>query len=83
MSIVTVRVDDETKKKMKQLRHVNWSGVLREAVERKLEEEKGRNLARALIANDKLRKEAPAGWNSVETIRFWRDHRYGKSGNRR
>lgn len=78
MSIITVRVDEETKKKMSQMQHVNWSGVLREAIDRKLAQESGRNFAKAVLTTDKVRKKAPSGWNSVEVIRFWREHRYGK-----
>jgi hypothetical protein len=77
MSVVTVRVDEKTKRRMGQLKHVNWSSVLREAIERKLEQEKNRDLAKALLANDKLRRPAPAGWDSAKAIRFWRDRRYG------
>jgi len=78
MSIVTVRVDEETKKKMSRMRHVNWSSVLREAIDKKLAES-NRDLASAVLTTDKLRKIAPSGWNSVEVIRFWREHRYGKN----
>jgi Arc/MetJ-type ribon-helix-helix transcriptional regulator len=83
MSIVTVRVDERTKKKMSELRHVNWSSVLREAIEKKLEQEGDRDLAKALLANDKLRRKAPPGWDSIKVIRYWREHRYGRSSNRR
>jgi hypothetical protein len=79
MSIVTVRVDKETRKRMRRMRHINWSGVLREAIDRKLSHESDRNLARAVIVNDELRKRAPPGWDAVEVIRFWREHRYGRS----
>jgi hypothetical protein len=66
-------------KKMRQMRHVNWSGVLREAIDKKLAQESNRDLANAVLTTDKLRKKAPPKWNSVEVIRFWREHRYGKS----
>ncbi len=79
MSIITVRVDEETKKKMSRLRNVNWSSVLREAIDRKLAQESNRDLAKAVLTNDKLRRKAPSGWNSVEVIRFWREHRYGRN----
>jgi len=83
MGIVTVRVDEKTKKKMDQLAHVNWSGVLREAIQQKLEQEKGRDMARAVILNERVKREAPEGWDSAKAIRFWRERRYGPSGNRR
>ena len=81
MSIVTVRVDGETKKKMSSMRHVNWSSVLRDAIDKKLAQESNRDLASAVLTTDKLRKKAPSGWNSVEVIRSWRERRYGKSRN--
>ncbi len=81
MSIITVRVDDETKKKMSQMHHVNWSSVLREAIDKKIREESNRDLARAVILTDKVRKKAPSGWNSTEVIRYWREHRYGRNRN--
>jgi len=83
MGIVTVRVDEETKKKMDELGHINWSGVLREAIQRKLEQEKDRDMAKAVILNERVKRKAPAGWDSTKAIRFWRERRYGPSGNRR
>lgn len=77
MAVISVRVSDEMKKRMEKLRHVNWSEVLRQAIVRVLEEEEGRNLALALLLNEKVRKKAPEGWDSTEFIRRWREHRYG------
>jgi hypothetical protein len=79
MSIITVRVDEETKKKMSRMRQVNWSSVLREAINRKIREESNRDLARAVLVTDKVRKKAPPNWSSTEVIRYWREHRYGRS----
>ena len=78
MAIVTVRVDEETKKRMERLRHINWSEVLREAITQRINREQGRHLAKAVLLNDQLRRKAPKGWDSVEVIRYWRDHRYGR-----
>ena len=78
MAVVSVRVDPETKKKMEAYKHINWSEVIREAIRERLRAEE-RNLARAVIINEKLRKKAPKGWNSTEVIRFWREHRYGET----
>ncbi|MCX8183755.1 MAG: type II toxin-antitoxin system ParD family antitoxin [Crenarchaeota archaeon] len=77
MAIISVRVSDEVKKRMEKLSHVNWSEVLRKAILRVLEEEEGRNLALALLLNEKVRKKAPEGWDSTEFIRRWREYRYG------
>jgi len=83
MAIISVRVSDEIKKRMDRLRHINWSEVIRRAIVKTLEEEEGRNLAKAVLLNEKIRKRAPEGWSSVEAIRYWREHRYGTSGKRR
>lgn len=57
--VVTVRVDDETRKKMSQMRHVNWSSVLRDTIDKKIREESNRDLARAVLLTDKVRKKGP------------------------
>jgi len=74
MAVISVRVDKETKRKMDVYKHINWSEVIREAIKEKLRSEE-RNLARAILLNEKLRKKAPEGWDSVRMIRFWREHR--------
>ena len=76
-----MRVDEETKKKMNRMTHVNWSSVLRDAIDRKLAQESNRNLAKAVLINDKVMKKARPGWDSVEVIRYWREHRYGRRKN--
>jgi hypothetical protein len=53
--------------------------VLREAIDKKIAQESSRDMAKAVLANDKVRKKAPPGWNSTEVIRFWREHRYGRN----
>jgi len=68
------------KRRMERLRHVNWSEVLRQAIVRVLEEEEGRNLALAVLLNERIRKKAPEGWDSTEFLRRWREGRYGEGG---
>ncbi|MEM0309099.1 MAG: type II toxin-antitoxin system ParD family antitoxin [Thermofilaceae archaeon] len=80
MAVVSVRVSDELKRRMERLRHVNWSEVLRQAIVRVLEEEEGRNLALAVLLNERIRKKAPEGWDSTEFLRRWREGRYGEGG---
>ncbi len=79
MAIVTLRVDEEMKRRMEGLGQINWSEVLRESIRRKLKEEEGRNLAKAVVITDQLQKTAPKRWDTVRTIRYWREHRYGRS----
>ena len=79
MAIISIKVSDEIKRRMDRLKHINWSEVIRRAIIKTLEEEERRNLARAVLLSEKIRKKAPKGWSSVETIRYWREHRYGAS----
>ncbi|MEM3549560.1 MAG: hypothetical protein QXN87_06025 [Candidatus Bathyarchaeia archaeon] len=72
MKTLTVKVDEELRESMRRLRHVNWSEVIRESIRRKIEEENGRNIAEAVLINEKLRKAAPKGWDSTKVIREWR-----------
>lgn len=79
MPVVSVRVNDDIKKKMEKLKHINWSEVIRSAIMKVIEEEEGRDLAKAVLITEKVRKKAPVGWDSAEIIRYWREQRYGKS----
>ena len=73
MAIVTVRVDEETRRRMKRKRGTNWNATLGEAIAAKLKVEEGMNLARGVVLNEALRRKAKKGWNSVEVIRYWRE----------
>jgi Arc/MetJ-type ribon-helix-helix transcriptional regulator len=75
MPLVTVRVDEKLKREMEKLTHINWSEVIRETVEDKIKEEGGRNLAEAVLLNERLRKKAPEGWDSTRVIKIWRQRR--------
>jgi Arc/MetJ-type ribon-helix-helix transcriptional regulator len=72
MKTLTVKVDEELRERMKKLKHVNWSEVIRESIRKKIEEENGRNIAEAVLLNEKLRKPAPKAWDSAKVIRGWR-----------
>ena len=63
---------------MKRTRGTNQSATLREAIAAKLKEQEGKNLARAVVLNEALRRKAKKGWNSVEVIGYWKERRYGK-----
>ncbi len=75
LSTITVRIDPEIKKKMRKFSYINWSEVVREAILKKLREEERKNVAEALLINEKLRRKAPEGWDSAEVIRSWRRKR--------
>jgi len=82
VEVVSAKIDDETRRRMKRLQEVNWSEVMREAIIKKVEEEERRQalvdrerLRRAAAETDSLRTPATPGWDSTEEIRKWREAR--------
>jgi hypothetical protein len=78
MPVVTVRVDESVKRKMEELREVNWSEVSRIAIEAKIREvelwrpvDTG-ELRKASQRTDALRRTVE-GWDSAAEIRRWRN----------
>jgi hypothetical protein len=78
MAVITVRVDEELKKMMKEIK-VNWSSFIRNAMETRIEEERRRNLAKAVLINEKLRKRSKGEAKAEEIIRKFREGRYDYS----
>ena len=83
MATITVRVDDELKRKMDELKDVNWSEVIREKIREVVEEEERKRAKRKdyfRIARASLRAEELSsifgGKESEETIREWRDRNW-------
>jgi len=72
MTTITVRISPEIKKLMRKYKYINWSEVVREAILNKIQEEEKKNLAEALLINEKLRRNAPRNWDSTEVIKRWR-----------
>jgi hypothetical protein len=72
MSMVRVRVDKKTKRRMREKKEVNWSEVVREAIIRKIEEEGKRNPPLAVLLNQKVKIRPDKGYDSTKTIREWR-----------
>jgi len=77
MPIITVRIDDEMKRMMEKLKHINWSEVIRRAISKKIEEEMERKVDRkrilwAAVKTEELRRRVE-GWRSVDEIRRWRE----------
>ena len=60
---------------MKRYSYINWSEVIRKAILEKLEEEDKRNIAEALLINERLRRKAPDNWESTKVIKEWRGKR--------
>ena len=72
MTTITVRISPEIKKLMRKYKYINWSDVVREAILNKIREEEEKNLAEALLINERLRRNAPRNWDSTEVIKKWR-----------
>lgn len=75
MANISVRIDEKMKKEMEQMRQVNWSEIIREAIRNRLIQEKQKNLAKAVLINERIRKTAPTGYDSTDIIREWREIR--------
>ena len=76
MTNISVRIDSELKKKMDSLNHLNWSEIIRQAIKERIDEETEKNLAKAVLLNEKIRKKAPENFNSVDIIRRFREERH-------
>lgn len=72
MTTITVRVPEEIKRQMKDLKNINWSEVVRQAI---AEEIKRNKMKRASQTIEKLRAKSKIKWNSVAVIREWREKR--------
>ncbi len=90
MAVITVRVPDKLRRAMTKVKNVNWSAVVRDAIESRVElelEENGRDWDRVRrankladrIFNEMQRKYGHVPFNSAETIRYWRERRYGST----
>lgn len=78
MTNISVRIDPELKEKMDKFKDLNWSAVIRYAIKKKIETETGRNLAKAVLINERIIKKAPKDFNSSDIIRRFREERYSK-----
>lgn len=77
MPVISVRIDDDLKKKMDKYKYINWSEIIRTEIKKIVEKLESRNLAEALLLNEMLRRKSKV--DTTEIIRNWRDSRYGKS----
>ena len=77
MPVISVRIDDELKQKMDKYKYINWSEIIRTEIKKIVEKLESRNLAEALLLNEKLRRKSKV--DTTEIIRKWRDGRYGES----
>ena len=80
VEVVSARVDEETRRKMRRLRYVNWSEVVRVAIQDKIREEDRKRerdmteVAEAIRLMDSIRRPH-SGFDGTEEIRKWRDLR--------
>ncbi len=78
MTNISVRIDPELKERMDKFKDLNWSAVIRDAIKKKIETETERNLAKAVLINERIIKKAPKDFNSSDIIRRFREERYSK-----
>ncbi|MBO3832771.1 MAG: hypothetical protein FGF51_05215 [Candidatus Brockarchaeota archaeon] len=78
MTVITIRVDEETKRMMGKIK-INWSDFIRNAIRMKIEEENRRNIAKAVLINEKLRRKSRGEAKAEEIIRKFREERYASS----
>ena len=72
MESVTIKVDEELKKKMEAIKE-NWSAYLREAIRQRVEQEERKRAAEKLLeANSKDKLKVPQGYIN-RVIRETRD----------
>ena len=48
MTTISVRIDPELKKQMDKLNHLNWSEIIRNAINKEIQNETETNLAKAV-----------------------------------
>jgi len=83
MSLITLKIKDEIKKKMRKYKHINWSEVARNAIEERIRLEElaePRHIDRALLrealeGQDRIRAKSSGIWSATEEIRKWRELR--------
>jgi predicted transcriptional regulator len=81
MATVSLRVPDELKKKMDEHGEINWSAVIRANIEEEIGRLESRSIGHAVATSERLSTEVDeeevTDENTAETIREWRDTRYG------
>ncbi len=83
LALITVKVDEDLKKRMASHGDLNWSEIVRAAIEERLRAEettRKRKLDRprileAIAASDRVREKTSGNWSVTEEIRRWRELR--------
>lgn len=89
MAQLTIRLPDRLKRQMGRLKEINWSGVVRNAIEARIVLEMSRRRRNTRVALEAAKKQDEIAeilgsrysgpWSGVEVIRYWRKHRYSSS----
>ncbi|TLX98168.1 MAG: hypothetical protein E6K96_01315 [Thaumarchaeota archaeon] len=81
MEVVSVKVDKETRNKMRRLANADWSETIRRAINETIEREElaernvdPRDIKEGLKIAQSIRRPSK-GWDSTKEIRKWRDLR--------
>ncbi len=83
MALITVKVDEDLKRRMVSHADLNWSEVVRTAIEERLRAEettRKRKIDRvrireAIAMSDRVREKTSGNWSVTEEIRRWRELR--------
>jgi len=90
LAVITVRLPEHLRKQMRRLKDVNWSAVVRGAIESRINLEKKKaerdwdrvreadRMANAIF-EEMHRRYGHVDYDSTETIRYWRARRYGST----
>ncbi|BCS92494.1 hypothetical protein L3N51_02411 [Metallosphaera sp. J1] len=79
MPTITIRVDDDLKRKMDELSYINWSEIIRRKIEEVIEEESIRKRRKDVKRIEQASAKSYeyflnyGGKRSEETVREWRD----------
>jgi len=72
MTMISVRVDEELRRRMREHPSVNWSDYIRESIEERIRDEEMRAAAEAM---DRLAEKTSGDWSGADEVRRWRDRR--------
>jgi len=79
MNMISIRIDKDLKSKMEKFKHINWSEIIRQTISKIIQNEPEINRAKAVLLNEKVRKNAIESVNTTDIIRKFRNERFGKN----
>ena len=83
LAMITVKVDEDLKRRMASHADLNWSEIVRAAIEERLRAEEttrkkkpdGFRIREAITTSDRIREKTSGNWSVTEEIRRWRELR--------